>query len=111
MQRQNTILLQQINNKKNTSGMRRVHTTSQILTSKELVDEWMEDKAKREAKAQKEADERAKKAECEKQQQTTRALGTKQFGGVLSSKSKTELEDIAAALALTEDGNKHVLIH
>jgi len=70
----------------------------------------MEDKAKREAKAQKEADERAKKAECEKQRQTTRALGTKQFGGALSSKSKTELEDIAAALALAEDGNKHVLI-
>ena len=67
----------------------------------------MEDKARWEEKVQKEANERALKAE--KQWQMTCALSMKQFGGALSSKFKTEIKDIVAALALVEDGNKHTV--
>jgi len=109
MQRQNALLQQQVNSKESTST-RQIHTTSQILTSDALVSEWMEDKARREARAQKEADEKARKAETERLQLSNHALGTKVFSSSLTSKNKADLKDIAAALALPEDGKKDVLV-
>jgi len=37
-------------------------------------------------------------------------MGTKVFSGSLTSRNKTNLEDIVAALALSEDGKKDMLV-
>jgi len=63
------------------------------------------------AKAQKkkEADLRRKAQEMERQLQHTQHLD-QPFTGSLASKNKSDLQEIAAAIKLSEDGTKNVLI-
>lgn len=110
MQKQCARLQQQMNGKEQSGGNQQIGTTVRMLTSEELMIEWNADKGKKAVKAQKEADERAKKDELERQRQANRALGTSQFNGALSTKTKRELEDIAVALAIPEDGKKDDLV-
>ncbi|KAI0055339.1 hypothetical protein BV25DRAFT_1843021 [Artomyces pyxidatus] len=110
MQRQNKVLQNQINSKKLRKGSRRIRTTSQILTSRELVAQYNADLARRRAKELKVAEIKAKKAAEEKQRLIQRALGTAKFGGSLASHKKSALQDIASALELDESGVKAVLV-
>ena len=50
--------------------------------------------------------DKEKKAKAERQHQTQHMLGTSSFSGGLKAKTKTELQDIALALGISEDGMK-----
>ena len=65
-----------------------------------------EDKARCEHQENREAEEQARKTEAKKIHEWECLCGNKVFGGNLSSKNKGELEDIAHALGILEEGKK-----
>jgi hypothetical protein len=82
-----------------------------VLTSAEGKQLAGEKDAERAAKAQKkkEADLRRKAQEMERQQRRIQHPD-QPFTGSLTSKNKSDLQEIAAAIELSEDGTKNVLI-
>lgn len=72
-----------------------------------------EKNAERAAKEQKKKDTaiQQKQKENDREQQRRDQAPDAPFTGSLSSKSKPDLQEIAGALSLAEDGTKEVLIH
>ena len=86
---------------------------AQVLTSAEGKQLAAEKDAEWAAKEQKKKDTaiRRKEKENDREQQQRDQAPDAPFTGSLSSKSKPDLQEIAGALSLGEDGTKEVLIH
>ena len=102
------------NNQRNRrpSKQRKLNVEAQVLTSAEGKQLAAEKDAEQAAKEQKKKDMamwRKQKENEREQQQQDRAPDTP-FTGALSSKSKPDLQEIAGALSLAEEGTKEVLI-
>ncbi len=89
----------------------KLNVKARVLTSAEGKQLAAEKDVEQAAKAQKkkEADLRRKAQETERQQQRTQHPD-QPFTGSLTSKNKSDLQEIAAAIELSEDGTKNVLI-
>ena len=90
----------------------RIHTKSRVVTNDQGLEEAKEHWEKKNEKKQKAAEKQARKAAKEKEDLVRRAVqgSTRVFIGSLSSKNKTELEDIGDALALDISGTKSILV-
>ncbi|KAI0038912.1 hypothetical protein FA95DRAFT_1577934 [Auriscalpium vulgare] len=106
MLKNNEQLQRQLNGKNKDKTVRQIRMTSQILTPHALMAEYRSDLEKRAEKERKDEASKQQKEKAKDAQLVARALGTTVFSGSLSSKKKDELEDIAAALGLSEDGLK-----
>jgi hypothetical protein len=91
---------------------RRIHIKSCVVTNDQGLEEVMEDWGKKQERKQKAAEKLARKVAKQKEDIVRRAVegSTRVFTGSLSSKNKTELEDIGDALALDISGTKPILV-
>ena len=91
---------------------RRIHTKSCVVTNDLGLEEVAEDFEKQQEKKRKAAEKQARKAAKQKEDLVRRAVqgSTRVFTGSLSSKNKTELEDVGDALGLDISGTKAVLV-
>ena len=91
---------------------RRLHTSSRVVTNDQGLAEAREDREKQQEKKRKELEKNSQKAAKEKENIVRRATqgSTRVFSGPLSTKNKTDLEDISDALGLSITGTKAVLI-
>ena len=112
--RQAAILQYRLNKKqtKINQTSRRIHTKSRVVTNDVGLEEVAEDFEKQQEKKRKAAEKQARKAAKQKEDLVRRAVqgSTRVFTGSLSSKNKTELEDIGDALGLDISGTKAVLV-
>ena len=94
------------------SKRRKLNVEARVLTSAEGKRLAAQKDAERAAKEQKKKDaaSRRKQKENDREQQR-RDRAPAPFMGSLSSKSKPDLQKIAGALSLAEEGTKEVLIH
>ena len=86
---------------------------AQVLTSEEGKQISAEKEAERKVKEQKKTETAAqqKQKENDREQQHRAQAPDAPFTSSLTSKSKPDLQDIAGALSLPEDGTKEVLLH
>ena len=91
---------------------RRIHTKARIVTNDEGKEEARREQERREEKKRKETAMKNQKEAKKKDDLVRRATqgSTREFTGTLSTKKKTELEDIADALGLDIQGNRKDLI-
>ena len=91
---------------------RRIHTKSRVVTNDRGLEEVVEDFEKQQEKKRKAAEKKARIAAKQKEDLVRRAVqgSTRVFTGSLSSKNKTELEDVGDALGLDISGTKAVLV-
>ena len=112
--RQAAIFQYRLNRKqaKLNQGSRRIHTKSRVVTNDLGLEEVAEDFEKQQEKKRKAAEKQARKAAKQKEDLVRRAVqgSTRVFTGSLSSKNKTELEDVSDALGLDISGTKAVLV-
>ena len=94
------------------SKRRKLNVEARVLTSEEGKRLAAEKDAERAAKEQKkrEAATRRKQKENDREQQRRDRAPDAPFTGSLSSKSKPDLQEIAGALSLAEEGTKDVLV-
>jgi len=94
------------------SKRRKLNVEARVLTSAEGKQLAAEKDAERAAKEQKKKDAsmRRKQKENDREQQRRHRAPDAPFMGSLSSKSKPDLQEIAGALSLAEEGTKEVLI-
>ena len=94
------------------SKRRKLNVEARVLTSEEGKRLAAEKDAERAAKEQKkrEAAMRRKQKENDREQQRRDRAPDAPFTGSLSSKSKPDLQEIAGALSLAEEGTKEVLV-
>ena len=95
------------------SKRRKLIVEAQVLTLEEGKQLAAEKDAERAAKEQKRKDTamRRKQKENDREQQRRDRAPDAPFTGSLSSKNKPDLQEIAGALSLAEEGTKEVLIH
>jgi phage gp16-like protein len=91
---------------------RRLHTSSRVVTNDQGLAEAREDRERQQEKKRKESEKNSQKAAKEKENIVRRATqgSTRVFSGPLSTKNKTDLEDISDALGLSITGTKPILI-
>jgi hypothetical protein len=91
---------------------RRIHTSSRITTNEQGLKEVEEERQKKQEKMQRESEKQLQKEAKRKADIVHRATqgSSRIFSGSLSSKNKTELEDVADALSLSLEGTKVTLI-
>jgi catalase len=94
------------------SKRRKLNVEARALTSAEGMKLAAEKDAERIAKAQKkkESERRRKEKEVARDQQRQARPPDQPFSGSLASKNKGDLQEIAAALNLSEDGTKDALV-
>jgi len=94
--------------KEKKTSTRRLHTSSRVVTNEQGLLEAQEDRRKREEKERAAAVKQKAREEKKKADIVRRATGKDNliFAGSLTSKNKTDLEDILDALGFTDDGLK-----
>lgn len=91
---------------------RRIHMSSRVTTNEQGLQEAEQDRKKKEEKRRMELEKQTQKEEKKKNDLVRRAIqgSAMVFSGSLSSKNKTDLEDLASALSLSIEGTKAVLV-
>lgn len=104
-------LLKNRANKKTRKKEKRFRADAKLMTSGEGKAEWERQKAERIEKERQEAEKRLEKekAAAEREIQRNIQATSGKFSGALSTKSKPDLQDIAAAFHISIDGSKQTI--